>query len=258
MKLAEARKVTEALVVEVTATGRDVRAELVQFLTRVARGPWWTTLKPNPEQPTWGAKTVYVVYRPRTPSAPGIYAVQQTPSRDTMPLKVGAGRREVERVADALLAKVHEGVPVKLAHARRIVEAKLPHGSADGPPTGKNAAKVRAAQRRRAKREKVVSEETRLGGVSLMVDFDTDPRTLGRRFRDIADKWRTEMRRDGLLRSPSDGIPGNYEIEQMYLAMLDELEASGKRLGKIGVQAQRKIDAAISKRNPQRSFNPWA
>ena len=105
MRLSEARAVLGSLFeVVLTNVDVDVRARLVNFLTAASRGPWWTQLKPNPEQPTWGTQVVHVLYRPKRGSAPGIFAVQPNPGRDTVPMRVGAGVGDINRIADELLA----------------------------------------------------------------------------------------------------------------------------------------------------------
>lgn len=89
-------------------TPAQARTTLLQFLKQVAKGTWWTRLDPTPDHPEWGAKVVYVIYAPRYGgSGTTMYSVSPKPhpTLDSVPLRVGAGSGEIERVADRLLAQ---------------------------------------------------------------------------------------------------------------------------------------------------------
>ena len=92
MKINGMRQIAEVV-------GDTPRERLVSFLTSVARGTWWTRLKPNPDQPSWGAKIVHVSY------SPGLFSVSESPGIGTVPMRVGANQRDVAKIADLLLLR---------------------------------------------------------------------------------------------------------------------------------------------------------
>ncbi len=77
---------------------------LIGFLTSLAKGTWWTRMRPLEGSPVFGASRVYP-FLTRSPITGRILcSVAPVPKLGTVELQIGASLQEIKEIAEKLLS----------------------------------------------------------------------------------------------------------------------------------------------------------